>query len=115
MAFRDNLVSVGVIGDILRVMHPAVRRGGAALEGRPVLPAVFEVIDEFVSIASATESNRSPFNRIRSSGHYVAHWREVGDQSCSLGHAEAIGGIGGNLRTILGPVRESISRVGGSR
>ena len=66
---------------VLRDVHPVVRRvARGAFQQCPTLRcAVFEVIDEIVSVAHAANGDGATFGRISRSRHVITVDREVGD------------------------------------
>ena len=75
-------------------MHPTVGRGGVSLESCPALPAVFEVIDEIVSVFTGTYDDGTAFGRIGRCSDVIAVDGEVGDQCGGFGYSEAVSGVG---------------------
>ena len=53
--------------------------------------------------------------RVGRGGDFVAVQGEVGNQGSGARHGEAIGGVGGYLTAVLGPVNESITLSGRGR
>ena len=102
-----------VVGSGVRgVVHPAVGRGGVALEGCPALPAVLEVVDKFIPVASAAESDGAAFHGVGDEGDGVLRYgSEGGCIGGALRHREGVGGVGADHGVALLPVGEGVARV----
>ena len=97
-------------------MHPAVRRSGAALEGRPTLPTVFKVIDESCFTAFSSESDCAVLDIVGCNRNGVLRdGLEVGHVCAGGCHREGIGGCGAYRCAVLRPVDEVVTCVGRGR
>ena len=63
-------------------------------------------------VVGACASHRAARRRVGRGGDGVAVQREVGHIRCALQHREAVGRVGGDHRSVLGPIHEGVACVG---